>query len=38
MDGRAWWAIAHWVSKSGTQLSDFTITVTVQGILLNIQR
>ena len=24
MDGGAWWAIAHGVEKSQTQLSDFT--------------
>ena len=24
MDGGAWWAIVHGVSKSRTQLSDFT--------------
>ena len=26
MDGGAWWATAHGVSKSRTQLSDFTFT------------
>ena len=26
MDGRAWWAAAHGVTKSRTQLSDFTFT------------
>ena len=26
MDRGAWWAIAHRVSKSRTQLSDFTFT------------
>ena len=26
MDGGAWWATVHGVSKSGTQLSDFTFT------------
>ena len=26
MDGGAWWATVHWVTKSGTQLSYFTFT------------
>ena len=26
MDGGAWWAAVHGVSKSQTQLSDFTFT------------
>ena len=26
MDGGAWWAAVHWVSKSRTRLSDFTFT------------
>ena len=26
MDGGAWWAAAHGVTKSQTQLSDFTLT------------
>ena len=26
MDGGAWWAAAHGVAKSRTQLSDFTFT------------
>ena len=26
MDGGAWWAAAHGVTKSQTQLSDFTFT------------
>ena len=26
MDGGAWWAAVHGVSKSRTQLSDFTFT------------
>ena len=26
MDGRAWWAAVHGVSRSRTQLSDFTFT------------
>ena len=26
MDGGAWWAIVHAVTKSRTQLSDFTFT------------
>ena len=26
MDGGAWWAIDHGVSKSWTQLNDFTFT------------
>ena len=26
MDGGAWWAVVHGVTKSGTQLSDFTFT------------
>ena len=28
MDGGAWWATVHGVSKSRTQLSDFTLTLT----------
>ena len=28
MDGGAWWAAVHGVSKSWTQLSDFTLTFT----------
>ena len=28
MDGGAWWAAAHGVAKSRTQLSDFTFTFT----------
>ena len=27
MDREAWWATVHGVAKSGTRLSDFTITV-----------
>ena len=27
MDGGAWWATVHGVTKSQTQLSDFTITI-----------
>ena len=27
MDGRAWWAAAHGVTKSRTRLSDFTFTL-----------
>ena len=26
MDGGAWWAAVHGVTKNGTQLSDFTFT------------
>ena len=26
MDGGAWWATVHWVTKSRTQLSNFTFT------------
>ena len=26
MDGGAWWAAVHVVAKSGTRLSDFTLT------------
>ena len=26
MDGGAWWAAVHWVTKNRTQLSDFTFT------------
>ena len=26
MDGGAWWAAVHGVTKSGTRLSDFTFT------------
>ena len=26
MDGGAWWAVVHGVTKSWTQLSDFTFT------------
>ena len=26
MDGGAWWAVVHGVSKSWTRLSDFTFT------------
>ena len=26
MDRRAWWATVHWVTKSWTQLSNFTFT------------
>ena len=25
MDGGAWWALVHWVVKSRTRLSDFTL-------------
>ena len=28
MDGGAWWATVHGVSKSQTRLSDFTFTFT----------
>ena len=28
MDGGAWWATVHWVAKSQTQLSDFTLFLT----------
>ena len=27
MDGEAWWATVHGVTKSRTQLSDFTFTL-----------
>ena len=26
MDRGAWWAAVHWVAKSQTRLSDFTLT------------
>ena len=26
MDGGAWWAVVHGVAKSGTRLSNFTLT------------
>ena len=29
MDGGAWWATVHGVTKSRTRLSDFTVTVNV---------
>ena len=29
MDGGAWWATVHGVTKSWTQLSDFTFTFTI---------
>ena len=29
MDGGAWWATVHGVTKSQTQLSDFTFTFTI---------
>ena len=29
MDGGAWWATVHGVAKSRTQLSDFTLTFTL---------
>ena len=32
MDGGAWWAAVHEVSKSQTQLSDFTCTFPLSGI------
>ena len=25
MDGGTWWATVHWVAKSRTRLSDFTL-------------
>ena len=31
MDGEAWWATVHGVTKSWAQLSDFTFTVDLQG-------
>ena len=31
MDGGAWWAIVHGVTKSRTRLSDFTFTLTILG-------
>ena len=30
MDGGAWWAAVHGVTKSRTQLSDFTFTLVAQ--------
>ena len=30
MDGGAWWAAVHGVTKSRTQLSDFTSLSTIQ--------
>ena len=30
MDGGAWWATVHGVTKSWTRLSDFTFTKEVQ--------
>ena len=32
MDGGAWWATVHGVSKSQTRLSDFTFTFHFQGL------
>ena len=32
MDGGAWWAAVHGVAKSGTQLSDFTLTFHFQAL------
>ena len=29
MDGGAWWATVHGVAKSRTQLSDFTLTLSL---------
>ena len=34
MDGEAWWATVHGVSKSRTQLSDFTFTFHLLGVLV----
>ena len=34
MDGRAWQATVHGVTKSQTRLSDFTLTFTLYSILL----
>ena len=34
MDGGAWWATVHWVTKSQTRLSDFTFTFTFFQILV----
>ena len=31
MDGGAWWAAVHGVTKSRTRLSDFTFTFTFGG-------
>ena len=33
MDGGAWWATVHGVTKSRTQLSDFTLTISIAGLL-----
>ena len=35
MDGGAWWAAAHGVAKSWTQLSDFTFTYTVALVMFD---
>ena len=32
MDGGAWWASVHGVAKSGTQLSDFTFSLSLSNI------
>ena len=32
MDGGAWWAAVHGVSKSRTQLSDFTFTFHIHAL------
>ena len=36
MDGGAWWAAVHGVSKSRTQLSDFTFTFHFPSHLLSL--
>ena len=33
MDRGAWWATVHGVTKSRTQLSDFTLTISIAGLL-----
>ena len=32
MDGEAWWAAVHGVTKSRTQLSDFTFTFHIHAL------
>ena len=36
MDGGAWWATGHGVAKSRTRLSDFTFTLSVSGVSLQV--
>ena len=37
MDGGAWWATVHGVSKSRTRLSDFTFTFTFRDLFKKIR-